>query len=368
MAVSKAPAGGTDREYQAKLNSISVEHAEDDAIRIMEAGTEKEIWTDALGEDDLDNDGDTSLEDMGEGNEGEVVEDEDVAEEEAEGEGEEAEGEQGEEAEAAEGEEGEQAQEPPRDQRGQFREREPAVPPGRLREQTQRATAAEERAQLLERQVAEMNGRLAELSARANAPQPRQQQTEAPPPKPDKWSDEEGYERWVMDQAVKQARAEIEPRFAQFEQRIQQQQQEVANERIGTSIGTAVNGPRGLEVAAAYTALLTRPNTDPQARALVQSMYRSPDPAQVLLDWFEEQGGADYRERYSQYLMSQNQNGQRRQGRNEPPDQQQPRQVFRPAQRLPSLNSATGSNSQRVSDPEMLDGSDRSIFDFGTRR
>lgn len=356
MAVNSAPAApadgeGSEREYQATLN------------RAVE-DTEQEIFADALGADELDNDADTSLEDMGEGLEGEV---EDDAEEEAEGEGEEAEGEQGEEAEAAEGEgeEGEQAQEePPRDQRGQFREREPAVPPGRLREQTQRATAAEERASALERQIAEMNGRLAELSARANAPPPRQQQAEAPPPKPDMFTDPEGYERWVLEQAERRVQGTIEQRFTQF----QQQQQAREAQRVDESLAMAARGERAFEFGAAYNALTSLDPRNPQSRQTVSRIYNAADPAAALFDWWEQNGGPDYREQVYQQVAPRVQQRNGNGARQPQGQQQQPRQVFRPAQRLPSLNSATGSNAQRVSDPEMLDGSDDAVFRFATRR
>jgi hypothetical protein len=364
MAVNRAPAAQsstnpadgevTEREYQATLN------------RAVE-DTEQEIFADALGEDELDNDADTSLEDMGEGLEGEIEDDAG----EGEGEGEEAEGGEGEEADPstrAQDAEGEAQEEQPRDQRGQFRDREPAVPPGRLREQTQRATVAEERAQLLQRQLDEMNGRLAELSARANAPQPRQQQTEAPAPKPDMFSDPEGYERWVLEQAERRVQTQVEQRFSQFER----QQQERENRRIDQAFVTAANGPRGFEVAPAYQAFLAAHDPrNPHHVAAVQRVTNAPDPAQAMLDWWDQNGGPEYRERiYEQVAPRVQRNGasaSAQHGARQPQGQQQPRQVFRPAQRLPSLNSATGSNSQRVSDPEMLDGSDQSIFRYGTR-
>src|ERR1700730_3715763 len=127
----------SEREYQTTLNAAV-------------APTEDEIFTDALGGDELDNDGDTSLEDMGDGLEGEA-EESDEAEEDAEGESQEAaEGEDGEEAEAAQAA-GEGAAEQPR--------REPVVTSKRLREESQRARQAEERLVAAERTIAEYNGR-----------------------------------------------------------------------------------------------------------------------------------------------------------------------------------------------------------------
>lgn len=358
MASRQAPAaqaGGevSEREYQETLNRAV-------------ADTEGEIFGDALGSDELDNDGDTSLEEMGDGLEGEVEDDE--ADEEAEGDGDGEEAEEGDEAESEEAEGKADAEdggdaEAERDSRGRFRDREPAVPPGRLREQTQRATAAEERAQALERQVFEMNGRLAELSARQNAPPQRQQQTEAPP-KPDMFAEPEKYEAWVIAEAERRADVRTSQRFAEF----QQQQQAMSAQRVDESLATAARGERAFEFGAAYNALTSLDPRNPQARATVARIYNAPDPSQALFDWWEQNGGPEYRERvYEQVAprVQRNGNAPRQQMRN---GQDQPRHVIRPAQRLPSLNSATGSNSQRTADPEMQDGSERSVFDYGSRR
>lgn len=363
MAVNKASAAKaaegeqSEREYQATIN---------DAIR----DTEGEIAASAFDEGEPENDGDTSLEETGEGLEGEV---EDDAEEEVDGEGEEeAEGDaedgDGEETEAEEGEaepDGGDA-EFERDNRGRFEQhREPAVPPGRLREQTQRAIAAEERAQALERQVAEMNGRLAELSARTNAQPPRQ--AEAPPPKPDPFSDPEGYERWVFDQAERRAESKLEQRFSQYEQR--QQQREA--QRVDESLAVAARGDHAFEFGAAYNALTSLDPRSPQSRATVARIYNAADPAAALFDWWEQNGGPEYRERVYEQIaprVQRNGNGARQPQRQSFDQNAQPRHVIRGPQRLPSLNSATGSNSQRVSDPEMLDGSEESVFRSAFRR
>jgi hypothetical protein len=342
VARTPAPAGEevSEREYQATIN------------RAVE-DTEREIFEDALGEDALDNDGDTSLEEMGEGLEGEV--EDDAGEEADEAEPEDGEGEDAETDEA----------EPERDDRGRGQ---PAIPPGRLREQTRRATAAEERAQTLERQVFEMNGRLAELSARTNAPPPKP--TEPPPPKPDMYSDQEGYERWVLDQAEKRTEAKFEQRFTQF----QQEQQAREARRVDESLAMAAKGERAFEFGAAYDALTSLDPRNPQSRATVGRIYNAPDPAKALFDWWEDNGGPEYRERILEQLDPGRRTARRGQERDpsrsfdDRGGRQQPRHVIRPGQRLPSLNSATGSNSQRVSDPEMLDGSEEAIFRYGTRR
>ena len=247
MAVARpaAPAAAdqvTEREYAATLN------------RAVE-DTEQEIFTDALGEDELENDGDTTLEDMGEGLEGEVEETdadedgEDADEEEGEAEGNEeaeAEGEETAEGEEAEGDE-------PRDERGPpQRQDDRRIPPGRLREEATARRAAEERANTLERQLAEMNGRVAELSARVNAPQPKPAaQTEQPKPKPDMFADPEGYQQWVLEEAERRAEAKLELRFQSYEQR----QQAQSAQRVDMALAEAARGPRSFEFTAAYGAL-----------------------------------------------------------------------------------------------------------------
>jgi hypothetical protein len=354
MAVKPAASGGqqsvadaeqiSEREFQATVN------------RAVE-DTEQEIFAEALGDDELDNDGDTSLEDMGEGLEGEDTGEE--GEEGAEGQEEtlEAEGEEGE-------EQGEQPEEPQRDQRGRFRE--PAVPSGRLREQTERALAAEERAIALERQNAEIMGRLSELSARVNAPPQQRQQQAEPPPKPDMFAEPERYEAWLMAEAERKAEAKLEQRFQSYEQR----QQAMSAQRVDQNLAEAARGDRGFEFGPAYNALTALDPRDPRARATVASIYNAPDPGKALFDWWDQNGGQEYRERIFEQLAPRVRNGNGRQRGDDRGQggQGQPRQVFRPGTRLPSLNSATGSNSQRVNDPEMYDGSERSTFDFATRR
>ena len=343
----------SEREYQTTINAAV-------------AGTEDEIFRDALGDDELDNDADTSLEDMGDGLEGEATEEGDEAEEGEESDEAQAEGEQGDEAETAEGEEADVTEERPRDQRGQFRERQPAVPPGRLREETQRARAAEERSQLLERQLAEMNGRMAEISARMNAPQQRQVQ-QTPPPKPDMFAEPERYEAWLMAEAERRAETKVEQRFGEY----QRQQSERETQRLNIVFNDAATGPRGWEFMAAYNTLMKLDPNDSAARATVTRIAGAPDPVAAMIEWFDSNGGDEYREQVFSQLaprMQQRQNGRLQQNAQQRLQVAQARHEIRPGRTLPSLNSATGSNVQRVSDPEMFDGSERSIFDYGSRR
>ncbi len=338
----------SEREYQTTLNAAV-------------AATEDEVFTDALGSEELDNDGDTSLEEMGDGLEGDAEEG-DEADEESEAEGEsdaEAEGEEeNAETQAAEGQE----QEPARDGSGRFQRQDDrgGIPSARLREEADARRAAEARAQTLERQLAELNGRVTEISARANA-QPKQPEAQAPP-KPDMFAEPEKYEAWLVAEAERKAEAKLEQRFANYER----QQQERESERVNQNLADAARGDRAFEFGAAYNALTSLDRNNPQAITTVRKIYNSPDPASALFDWWDKEGGGpDYRERILAQLMPRQRQGQPQRGNGQ---QQQPRHEIRPGQRLPSLNAATGSNVQQTGDPEMLDGSEASVFRFGAAR
>jgi hypothetical protein len=341
----------SEREYQATLN------------RAVE-DTENEIFAEALGEDELDNDGDTTLEDMGEGLEGEVEETEPEGEDGAE-ESDGTEDEDGDgEPEAAEGDDAETETDADeqRDERGRFRGQQDdrRIPPGRLREEANSRRAAEERASTLERQLAELNGRFSELSARVNAPGPKQAMQE-PKPKPDMFADPEKYEQWVLEQAEHRAETKLEQRFQSFEQR----QQAASAQRVDNALADAARGSRSFEFGAAYNALTSLDPRDPQARNVVGRIYNAADPEKALWDWWEQNGGPEYRERILEQLTPREQREAQRQGTR---PQGQPRHVIRPGRSLPSLNAATGSNRQQIADPEMYDGSEESVFRYGSRR
>jgi hypothetical protein len=343
----------SEREYQETLN------------RAVE-DTEGEIFADALGEEELDNDGDTSLEDMGEGLEGEEVEDDLEAEEgdEERAEGEEAEGEEEGDEEVAEGEEGEE--ESPRDQRGRFQQDDRRVPPGRLREEANARRAAETEAAQLRQQLAEMNGRLTEISARVNAPPQRQQQREPQAP-PDMFAEPEKHQQWMLEEAERRAEAKFNQYFQSYEQR----QQANSAQQVDAVLAEESRGPRSFEFTAAYNALTSLNPRDPQVRATVGRIYKAAERGDTrpLWDWWEDNGGSEYRERVAEQLqqLAPRQRDPRQRG-GERVARGEVRHVIRQGQRLPSLNSATGSNNQRVADPEMFDGSEESVFRHATRR
>src|ERR1700722_2475734 len=129
----------TEREFQLDVNQAV-------------ANTENEIFDDALGDEPLDNDGDTSLEEMGEGLEGDDLEEEEGPDEETE------------EAEPAEegAEKGEETDEEgpdaaPQREAAEDQERPGEPPSWRIRQATEARLAAEARSTALERQLAEMN-------------------------------------------------------------------------------------------------------------------------------------------------------------------------------------------------------------------
>jgi hypothetical protein len=335
----------TEREFQSDVNQAV-------------ANTEDEIFQDALGDEPLENDGDTSLEEMGEGLEGEHLDEEDDADEEGEeAEGDEAEEDGAEEAEEAEGDE--QAEEPQRDQRQRPERQDRRDIP--LRQERDRRRAAEGEAAELRRQLAEMNGRLTEISARVNAPAPKPAATEQRREKPDMFADPEGYERWVKEEAERIADAKVQERFTAFQQQQQQERETVLNDALNAT----ATGPRGFEFQAAYRALTSLPK-DAQSTALVGRIVRSPDPGQAILDWFEDNGAEEFREQIAQQLgLAPTARDTRRPNGNSRQMSRQPRHETRLP---PSLNSARGGGRQAIQDPEMLDDRDESVFAFATRR
>jgi hypothetical protein len=332
------------------------------------AGTEDEIFREAMDGDPDDNNGDHDLEDMGEGLEGEHLEDEDDAEEDAEEVDEGAE-------EDEEGEEDEvnvSEQEQTRDERGRFDRDEPRIPPGRLRAEADRARQAEQREQEWQRRHDVLEARFNDMQARINTPQQQRVEPQAPQPKPDMFTDPEKYEQWVLDRAEERSMQRMQ---AVFNQRDEAQRQ-AFNENVERSMAAAERGPRGFEFRAAYNALLQLNPQQPQHRSIVQNIVHSRDPAEALFGWWDENGGQDFRDKLIDQLQGRDsgrgdrrsRQGERREREDRSYDER-PRHVVRLGRSMRSLNGAAGgSSSNRVSNPEMLDGSESSVFDFATRR
>jgi len=310
----------TEREFQADIN---------EAV----AATEAEIFGEATGVEPADNDGDTSLEAMGQGLEGEVLEGEVL------------------EGEVLEGEVVES--EVLREDGGNNNDAALSAPEAETEgaSDADGARAIEEQNATLRMQLATLEARYNDLNARVagQAQRPRQAgPTEAG--RPDMFSHPEAYERWLLERATRDA-----------VNHLQQQQQAERVAHVDQSFARATRGERGFEFGPAYAALASLDAGNPEHRALVRGICEAPDPARALLDWWDDNGGPQFRERILAQIAP-------RMHRGSQGERAQPRYAFRSAQSLPSLNGATGSNAQRVHDPEMDNNSDASVFDFATRR
>lgn len=338
------------------------------------AGTEDEIFTDAMGDDELDNDGDTDLEEMGEGLEGDHLDEEDAEEGEA-GDDEDAEDEDPEEDDEASADDEEDEvraaeEQQPRDQRDRFDRREPRIPPERLRHEAEARRQAEEREREIAHRYATLEARFNDMQARINAGPAQRTEQPDPPAKPDMFVEPEKYEQWIIERANEQALQNVQRMFAHRDE----QQRVAFNQNVDRSLQAAKVSERGFEFDAAYSALLRLNPQNPQDRAAVQNIVHSPDPGRSLFDWWDRNGGEEYRETLIARLTGRDPRqdrgrDERRPARRSRDDRyEQPRHEIRPARPLRSLNAASGGSSHRVSDPEMLDGSDSSVFDFATRK
>jgi len=174
--------------------------------------------------------------------------------------------------------------------------------------------------------------------------------------KPDMFANPELYEQWLLGRATRDALIQLQAhQHADYAQ------------RVDHNLAQASRGDRGFEFAAAYRALVSLDANKRDHQALVHRIYNAPDPSSALLEWWDQNDGPQFRE---QILAQLSASGRRTGARNEP--RGEPRLEFRheirPGQTLPSLNGAAGSNSRGIGNPEFLDNSDASVFDFATRR
>jgi hypothetical protein len=339
MAVARAAAQAaeqTERELQTDLNHAVAE-------------TEAEIFDEATGSEPLDNDADSSLEAMGDGLEGEVL-----AEGETEDDADTA-------VEAADAEDEDEEAGGDEQDGGEQDIRFTEVPPGVHRQEKERRRAVETENSTLREQLAAMGGRFDQMAAQLTAltrGQPQQQtneqQQQQAPEKPDMFAEPERYEQWLLNRATSDAVT-----------RFQEQRQAEHAQHVNQSLEQAARGERAFEFTAAYNALGSLDPRNPQHQAQVRAIYGAPDTAKALFDWWDQNGGPQFREQILTQLIPQRQRGN---GQGQQQDRVQPRHEFRPGQSLPSLNGAAGSNSQRVTNPEFLDNTDASVFDFATRR
>ena len=308
------------------------------------ADTEDEIFREALGDQELDNDGDNTLEQMEEHPLDEEVEEPDLGDQEQVLEAEEAEEQPEEETEEAEGEP--EGEEPPE----QEPERRQGIPSYRVREEAEGRRAAEERAVALERELAQMRGRMDEMSARLNQPPQQQPQPPARPPKPDRYTDEAAYDEWMLAEGERRAEARFNTMRAQMEQDRQVQMAQ----RVEASFGAAANSERRYEFLDAYDRLTRLDHRDSNVRATVQGIVNSTDPAAALFDWFQG------------YQQPRGQPQRRAAPQREP--QHEVRLPTRPPRGgPPSLNAMGGGGPGQRVDPELYDVSDAAVFRYATR-
>lgn len=351
-------------EAAALMEAERADREENANVNEAIARTDSEVFTDALGDEPLDDEAGTELEEMGDGLEGEELEeDEEEAEPEAEAqpEGEEEAPEGEAEAEGEEAVEGDQP--PPQPEQRQ----QPSIPPRVLRAVRDQAR---EREDMLQAQLRDLQMRLDNLSRQPPPqPQPASQAPPAPQQAPDMFADPEGYRNWVLNEAERRAETKFNERFAQ-QQAMQQRDMEM---RLNDSLAQTASGPRSYEFNVAYRDLTSLDRT-PENSALVRRLVAQPDPGQAILDWWEQTSNPDYieyhRDQVRQFYAQQAQ--PRRAGPNgRVPLQNGARQAqqVRHEVRLPrSLSEASGGRSQHISDAEMSDGSEESVFAYGARR
>jgi len=354
-------------EAAALMEAERADREENANVNEAIARTDSEVFTDALGDEPLDDEAGTELEEMGEGLEGEELEEDEAEAEpevEAKPEGEEETPEGEAEAEGEEAAEDEAPQPPPQQEQ---RPEPPSIPPRVLRAVRDQAR---EREDALQAQLRDLQMRLDNLS-RQPPPQPQAAPQPAPAPQqaPDMFADPDGYRNWVLGEAERRAEAKFNERFAQ-QQAMQQRDMEM---RLNDSLAQTASGPRSYEFNVAYRDLTSLDRT-PENSALVRRLVAQPDPGQAILEWWEQTSNPDYieyhRDQVRQFYAQQAQ--PRRAGPNGRVPLQngsrQPQQV-RHEVRLPrSLSEASGGRSQHISDAEMSDGSEESVFAYGARR
>jgi hypothetical protein len=309
--------------------------ADDKALDDAVADTEAEIFADSTGTDEAENSGDRSLEEM----EPEVAEPEAKTEDEPE------------------------KDEPARDEQGRFTEAkpekteqktEPAVPPGRLREESERARKAEALAAEKDAAIESLKREFEALKTGLTAPKAPVQEPQKVEP-PDMFADPEG---WARHQ-----RAEIQ---TQFQSRF-----------VEGSLSDAAD-THGEKFQSAYSELQKIGQAEKSqfgSSPTVNRIWNAPNPGKALMNWHQQQltvrevGGdpnawleKKIEERFNDpdFLAKAVERAKQaaQQGDNGKP---------RTATRLPpSLNSQTGGTHQDR-DPDLYDASEESVFDFATR-
>jgi hypothetical protein len=210
-----------------------------------------------------------------------------------------------------------------------------------------------------------MRGRLDAVTQQVNAPRPApQQQEQRPDPQPDMFADPEGWKQWNERQTQARIDQVVNQRLGAFQQSLQQREEQ----RLNQSFHEVRLGPRGYEFDAAYRALTSLDPRNAQNQAAVARIRNSNDPAQAFLEWWDNNGGPEYREAVAQQFGFEpeqpRQQGRSQRGAQPRQQSQQPRQTYRVP---PSLNSARGGGNRVQQDPDMMDDSDEATFRFATR-
>lgn len=253
----------------------------------------------------------------------------------------------------------EEGKEPARDETGKFAKAETqterGIPSGRLREESDKRRQAEaeaaEKDQRLTALQREFEALKAGLTQRPQAQAQQQQKVDVP----DMFADPEGYTRHVIEQA-----------------------NQLANMRLVEGSLADAADTHGDKFKAAYEELQNIGRSEKQqfsTSATVSRIWNSPNPGKALMNWHQQQATlrevgndpAAYKEKLRTDLLKDPEflasaieaaKALARQGDNG---------RSRSTTRLPpSLNSQTG-GSHQVSDPEMDDGSEASVFDYATK-
>ena len=322
--------------------------AEDLGLAQAIADTEDEIFRDANGTDPLDNDGDKSLEEMGDGLEGDHVE------EEADEEADETEGE--EEAEV-------QTQPPPTRGQGIDEEPEQAEVPAAPAEDRQRpgmvpSAVLRERTAEKDREIAALRAEFEAFKAGAQRPV-QQQEPPKPAEPPDMFADPEGFRRHVIEQANAAAQyrhveaslqdaaethgEKFQAAYRELQNLGQSERNQFGNSPSITKIWNSPNPGRALMSWHAQQQTLKEVGNDPNAWLEQKLQERLNDP-DFLAQAVERARGSARQSGAREYTQPANSRGRM----------------------PPSLNAASGS-TQHVEDPDLYNPSERAVFDFATR-
>ena len=253
-----------------------------DPLSAAIAATEGEIFGEAFGKEEtvLDETGDRSIEELGEGLEGQHELEEGEEGEEGEGNGDEGspEGKEPDKAPvegAKPGDEKPAAETPPVIAEGR-------IPPGRLRQEAERARLAEAERDTLKAQVetertnsrkevealnAKFDGLLAAIR---NQPQGLQPKVETKPEgPPDIFEDPKGFADYIRNGQQGE---------------LQKLQDALQEQRVETSLQIA-HTKHGEAFANAFETVKRLDANNPESRAIVQRIYASPNPGEALVQW-----------------------------------------------------------------------------------